>query len=145
MFSKKNTQFSHESFNRKEKLFLGSDSKFGYTFSVIFFILAVSPTLIHFRSRVVFIFLSLLFAAAATFEPKRLHKLNLAWARFGILLNKIISPIVLLILFYLVFLPLGAFLRVIKKDILNLTIDKNATSYWIDSTQFEETSMKDQF
>ena len=126
-------------------LYHKNDKKFGYTFAVVFFILAVAPTLILLRTRLILIFLSLIFAAMALLEPSRLHKLNQLWARFGLLLNKIISPLVLIILFYIVFLPLGLLLRFVKKDILNLKMDKSATSYWIDSAQFEETSMKDQF
>lgn len=145
MFSNFKMQNTHESNNRKEKVFLGSDKKFGYTFSIIFFLFSVSPLLLSLSSRLTLIILSLLFAAAACLEPARLNPFNRAWSKLGLFLGKIISPLVLFILFYCVFLPVGLLLRFFKKDILNLTINKSASTYWIDSTQFENTSMKDQF
>jgi hypothetical protein len=143
MFFVKNR--THESFDRKEKLVVGSDKKFGYTFAIVFFLLSISHLLIPFRLRVVFILLSIIFSAFVLLEPQRLHPLNVLWMKFGHLLSKIVSPVILAVLFYLVFLPVGFFLKLIKKDILNLSLKPDVRSYWIDSTLSPKSSMKDQF
>jgi hypothetical protein len=111
----------------------------------VFFLLSISHLLIPFRLRVVFILLSIIFSAFALLEPQRLHPLNVLWMKFGHLLSKIVSPVILAVLFYLVFLPVGFFLKLIKKDILNLSLKPDVRSYWIDSTLSPKSSMKDQF
>lgn len=136
---------SHESFERKEKLVVGSDRKFGFTFAAVFFLLSISSLLIPFYVRAVLVVGCLIFTAFALMEPQRLHPANVLWMRFGLLLGKVVSPVILAILFFLVFLPVGLFLRLIKKDILNLTLKPKLSSYWIDSTEAPSTSMKDQF
>jgi hypothetical protein len=143
MFFVKN--LSHESFDRKEKLVVGSDKKFGYTFAVVFFLLSISRLLIPFYIRCVFILFSVLFAAFALLEPAKLHSLNRLWMKLGQLLGKIVSPVILAVLFYLVFLPVGLILKLVKKDILNLKLLPDSRSYWIDSSLSPKSSMKDQF
>lgn len=136
---------SHESFDRKEKLVVGSDRKFGFTFAAVFFLLSISHLLIPIYVRGVLIVACLITTAVALMEPGRLHTANVQWMRFGMLLSKIISPVILAVLFYAVFLPVGLFLKLIKKDILNLTLKPKADSYWTDSTLAPPMSMKDQF
>jgi hypothetical protein len=136
---------SHESFDRKEKLVVGSDRKFGFTFAVVFFLLSVSTLLIPVYVRVVLILACVITTAVAMMEPHRLHSANVQWMRFGMLLGKVISPVILAFLFYAVFLPVGLLLKLVRKDILNLKLKPEADSYWIDSTLAPPTSMKDQF
>lgn len=141
----KNKNFSHESFDRKEDLVVGSDKKFGYLFAALFFLLGVSSLIIAFYMRLILFGLSFSFLAAALLNPSVLHPVNKLWMRFGLFLNKIISPVILAVLFFAVFMPIGLTLRLFRKDILNLRLDKSLKSYWIDSTQTLPTSMKDQF
>ncbi|MCC2679284.1 MAG: hypothetical protein K0R29_1860 [Pseudobdellovibrio sp.] len=136
---------SHESFDRKEKLVVGSDRKFGFTFAVVFFLLSISTLLIPVYVRVVLILACVITTAVAMMEPHRLHSANVQWMRFGMLLGKVISPVILAFLFYAVFLPVGLLLKLVRKDILNLKLKPEADSYWIDSTLAPPTSMKDQF
>ncbi|MEQ1723953.1 MAG: hypothetical protein ABL930_12315, partial [Pseudobdellovibrio sp.] len=62
----------------------------------------------------------------------------------GLFLNKIVSPIILFVLFFLVFLPIGLLLKIFRKDILSLKINKEQQSYWIKS-ETSSTNMVDQF
>ena len=137
--------FSHESFERKEELVIGSDKKFGYVFAAIFFILSVSSLVLGLYLRLVLLTLSLICLSAALLNPVVLRPANKLWMRFGLFLNKIISPIILAVLFFAVFVPVGLVLKIFRKDILNLRINKKLKSYWIDSTLNAPTSMKDQF
>ena len=65
------------------------------------------------------------------------------WFKFGILLGKVISPIIMAFVFFFVVFPTGLIMRLIKKDILNLKFNKKDT-YWI-SRKIKKTSMKRQF
>jgi len=136
---------SHESFDRKEKLVVGSDRKFGFTFAIVFFLLSISTLLIPVYVRAVLILACVITTAVAMLEPHRLHSANVQWMRFGLLLSKVVSPVILAFLFYAVFLPVGLFLKLVKKDILNLRLKPELNSYWVDSTLSAPTSMKDQF
>ena len=72
-----------------------------------------------------------------------LTPLNRLWFKFGIFLGKIISPIILGIIFFLVVTPTGILLRLFGKDVINLKYNKN-NSYWIKKTG-PKSKMKDQF
>ncbi len=74
------------------------------------------------------------FLLVAVVYPKLLAPLNHLWFKFGLLLHKIVNPVVLAIMFFLVITPIGLLMRALGKDPLRLRLDKAATSYWIDRT-----------
>ena len=59
-----------------------------------------------------------------------LGPLNLIWIKFGEILGRIIAPIVMALIYFIILTPIGLFLRLIRKDILNLKFSKE-NSYWI--------------
>lgn len=136
--------FSHESFSRIDKIKPGSEKSFGITFTTAFLLLAILPVVFRHPVRFWALLLSLTFLIISLVAPKILKPLNLLWLKFGLLLNIIISPIVLFLLFWMAFVPTGLFLKLFKKDVLNLKFDKIADSYWIKSDT-QVSSMKDQF
>ncbi len=73
----------------------------------------------------------LLVLAATLIRPAVLHPLNLAWTKLGILLGKVVNPIVTGLLFYLVFTPAAIVLRWMGKDLLHVIRDAAADTYWI--------------
>lgn len=135
----------HENLNRSEKLKLGSDRKFGFTFTAIFVFASL-----HFFRHSSFLFgisilsVSILTCLVTMFKPVWLHSFNLSWMKFAKLLNAFISPIILFILFYAVFVPTGLILKICNKDILNLKKKSTSSTYWIKSSS-DLFSMKDQF
>lgn len=135
---------SHENFNRKEKVKLGTEKNFGYVFTGVFFLVAVAPLFFSRPLRFGFLIASICFLAVTLIDPARLKPLNQLWGRLGILLGKIVSPIVLGLLFFSAFLPVGILLKLFKKDVLNLKLLKHEKSYWIKS-ETGLSSMKDQF
>jgi hypothetical protein len=76
-----------------------------------------------------------------------LSPLNRLWLRFGLLLHKIVSPLVLGIMFFLVITPIGLLMRAVGKDLLRLKFDKRSSSYWIERLPPgpPPESLKDQF
>jgi hypothetical protein len=71
------------------------------------------------------------FLVLAWLRPGVLAPLNRLWAKFGVLLGRIVAPIVLGLLFYLVMTPIGLVIRALGRDPLRLRRDPTASSYWI--------------
>ena len=88
--------------------------------------------------------LAFVFMMIALLKPSLFKWPNYLWFRFGILLGKIVSPVVMALIFFLVIFPTGLALRLFKKDILGLKIDKNKKTYWVHRDQPMQ-SMKNQF
>jgi len=72
------------------------------------------------------------FGLAAWLRPQGLRPLNRAWTRLGYLLGKIVTPVVLGLLFLLAFLPLGLVLRLRGFRPLRLDFEPEEDTYWID-------------
>ena len=85
--------------------------------------------------------------AAGFLTPGLLRPINLIWLKFGLLLHKIVNPIVMGLLFFVVFTPMGFIMRLAGKDLLSLKRDSTAASYWSprQTTTEVEASMKNQF
>jgi hypothetical protein len=91
--------------------------------------------------------LSLAFAGVALVRPALLTPMNRLWTKFGLLLSKIMNPLVLGILFYATVVPIGLLMRATGKDPLRLKFDRAAPSYWIvrEPPGPPAESMKNQF
>jgi large-conductance mechanosensitive channel len=87
--------------------------------------------------------ISLIFLILGLVNSKILTPLNQAWFRFGVFLGKIISPIVMSLIFFLVVTPIGLIMRICKKDLLNLKFNYDS-SYWIENVG-PKSKMKNQF
>lgn len=114
---------------------LPSNKKFGYFFSFVFFICA-SYFYIEHKSVYGFLFLALclLLLTVTIFKSESLLPLNKLWMRFGLILGMIISPIILGILFFFIFTPLGISMRIFGRDELFLKM-KTKKSHWINVNQ----------
>ena len=147
---------SHETFSRQEEPQGSSDRGFGLVFCGFFLILAVlnyfaklpfridpayltacpfwsaHPELKSHALTLTFVIVSGFFLLLALIVPKALAPLNWVWTKFGLLLHKIVSPIVLGFLFFLVFTPIGIMIRLFGGDPLRLRLDSKAPSYWIE-------------
>lgn len=124
---------SHEIFDRPDDVVMGSDRSFGIVFGCFFLILAGLKFWAHPNNWVyVWLAASVLTFAIAFMAPHVLRPFNTIWFRFGLLLHKIVSPLIMGLLFYLVVTPIGWIMRARGKRPLNLAFDPAATSYWID-------------
>ena len=122
----------HEDFSREEHVKAGSDRGFGLVFAGFFGILAAlslwrGSTVWHYTLPVAVAFL----AVALTY-PRLLGPLNRLWLKFGLLLYKVMNPIILGLLFFVTIMPIGLVMRAMGKDFLRLRLDPGAKSYWID-------------
>jgi large-conductance mechanosensitive channel len=112
---------------------LPSDRSFGFTFVVVFALIAAWQAWVG-RAAVAFTFggLSIAILVVALARPALLHALNRAWMRFGALLHKVVNPIVLGGIYFLVFTPVALIMRLAGRDALRRKLDTQAKSYWID-------------
>lgn len=139
-----NRNLFHEKFDREDRVKIGPEKSFGLTFGAVFFLLGTLPIIFSHSPRGWAIALGVLFIMTAFVQPIIFRVPNRIWFRLGLLMNQVVSPLVLAVLFYFVFTPVGLALRFFKKDILNLRINKSLSTYWIKS-ESQIGSMKDQF
>tara|TARA_B100000989_G_scaffold115322_1_gene84776 strand:+ start:1960 stop:2343 length:384 start_codon:yes stop_codon:yes gene_type:complete len=122
---------------------INSNKSFGIVFSIVFFLIALYPLTYYGEIRVWSGIVSLIFLVIALFNSKILAPLNKLWFKFGIFLGRIISPIIMGIIFFLIVTPIGLVMRLLRKDILNLKYNKSK-SYWI-KKDGPKSKMKNQF
>ena len=122
---------------------IGSDRSFGLVFSIVFLIIAIYPLINSEGLRVWSLIIAIIFLVLGLINSKILTPLNKLWFKFGILLGKIVSPVIMAVIFFLVVTPIGLFMRMIGKDLLNLKFNKDK-SYWIEKTG-PKSKMKNQF
>jgi energy-coupling factor transporter transmembrane protein EcfT len=115
---------------------------FGILFFIFFLIIGLYPLKSDETIRVWFVVLSLVFLIITIIRPNLFTFLNKLWIKFGILLGKIISPIVMGLVFFFVVTPIGILIRILKKDVMGLKRGKS--SYWINRENKFQT-MKKQF
>ncbi len=120
-----------------------SNRSFGIVFFIFFLIIAVYPMFFDKELRIWSLLLSLIFLILGLAKSRILTPLNLLWFKFGIMLGRIVSPVVMGLVFFLVVTPTGLIMRALKKDLLNLK-KKNSNTYWIKKDQVK-TDMKNQF
>ena len=115
---------------------------FGILFFVFFLIIALYPLKSDQPIRIWAFFSSLVFLIITIIKPNFFSFLNKLWIKFGILLGKIISPIVMGLIFFFVVTPIGTLVRILKKDVMGLK--RGPSSYWI-NREDKVQSMKKQF
>jgi hypothetical protein len=137
----------HEDFSRTEHVKAGSDRSFGLVFAGFFALMSAlsawrGHTAWHWALPVAAVFLVIAYT-----YPKVLAPLNLLWMKFGLLLHKIVTPVILGLLFFVTITPIGLLARACGKDFLRLRLDRGAKSYWIERTPPgpPPQSMKNQF
>ena len=122
---------------------ISSNRSFGIVFFVVFLLIALYPLTYSEEIRIWSAIISLIFLALGLFNSKILTPLNKLWFKFGIFLGKIISPIIMGIIFFLVVTPIGILMRLLGKDLINLKYNNNK-SYWIEK-KGPKSKMKNQF
>ena len=122
---------------------ISSNRSFGLLFFIVFALISVWPIINGGTPRLWPIPFSIIFLVLGLLNSKILNPLNLAWVKFGEILGRIIAPIVMGIVYFLIITPIGLFMRLIGKDLLGIKFSKNK-SYWI-KREKSIGSMKRQF
>jgi hypothetical protein len=122
---------------------VGSNRSFGIVFFVVFLLVSLYPLINGDNVRFWSLAISGIFLILGILNSNLLTPLNKIWFKFGILLGRIISPIVMGIIFFLVVTPIAFIMRLLGKDLLNLKYSDNQ-SYWIEKYG-PKSKMKNQF
>ena len=120
-----------------------NNKEFGILFFIVFLIIGLWPLLNNSSIRIWALIVALLFLVLGILNLKILTPLKKGWIKFGELLGKIISPIIMGLIFFLIITPIGLFMRLIGKDLLNLKYN-NDQSYWTKRSK-DINTMKKQF
>ncbi len=121
-----------------------SVKSFGILFAIVFLIIATWPLLNSEEIRIWSLFVSVIFLILGLIKSKILNPLNNFWIKLGELLGKIIAPIVMLFIFFVIITPMSFLVKIMRKDLLNVKFDKNKSSYWIERDE-DLGPMKNQF
>ena len=122
---------------------ISSNRSFGIVFFIVFLGISLYPLTYSEEIRIWSSIISLIFLVLGLLNSKILTPLNRLWFKFGIFLGRIISPIIMALIFFLVVTPTGLIMKLLRKDLLNLKFNKSK-SYWIEKNG-PKSKMKNQF
>ena len=122
---------------------INSNRGFGIVFFVVFLLISIWPSIEGQSIRIWALTVSLIFLVLGLLNSKLLSPFNLIWVKFGEVLGRIIAPIAMGVVYFIILTPIGLFMRLIGKDLLRTKFSKN-NSYWI-KREKNIGSMKRQF
>lgn len=123
---------THEDFSRHPLAKGSSDRAFGMVFAVFFALVGLAPLRRQHAIRWWALAVGALFLAMAVMRPTWLQPFNRVWTKLGLILGRVMSPIVTGLLFFLIVTPMGFLVRLLGKDPLRLAADRGAGTYWIE-------------
>ena len=126
-----------------KKNILPSNRNFGIVFVIVFLIISFWPLLKGEDIRYWSLIIALIFLVLGLINSKILTPLNKLWFKFGLLLGRIVSPLIMGVIFFLVVTPIGFIMRILGKYLLNLKFNKDK-AYWI-KKDGPKSKMKNQF
>lgn len=125
---------------------IGSDRNFGVVFAAFFLLFALWPIVRGEPIRLWSLIVAGFFFGAAFFSPHIFSLPNRLWFQFGLLLGKVLTPIIMGTLFLAAVLPVALVLRLLGKDTMRLRPDPSLESYWLPKASvLTPETLKDQF
>lgn len=109
----------------------GSDRSFGIVFGIVFALIGLLPMLHSGAPRWWALAVAATFLGIALSIPRWLAPLNRLWMRFGLLLSRVTTPILMALVFFSTVTPIAVTMRLLGKDPLRLRRDPESNSYWI--------------
>jgi hypothetical protein len=122
---------AHEPTRTPEPVKGSSDRGFGIVFAAVFVVLGGWPVLDGRGPTLWALAIAAAFALLAVVRPALLAPLNRIWTRFGLLLHRVVNPLVMAVLYFGVITPVALIMRATGRDPLNRRFDPGAASYWV--------------
>ena len=122
---------------------MSSNKSFGIVFCIVFLIIAFFPLIYGEPYRIWSIIISTIFLFLGLINASILTPLNIIWTKFGMLLGKFVSPIIMGLVFFGVVTPISIIMKLLRKDLLYLKRNKKET-YWLKKEE-NKSNMKNQF
>jgi hypothetical protein len=120
----------HEGLSRDVEVVDSSDRSFALVFTGFLILVSLWPLVRGGRPRWWALGLAVLLLAVGLARPSLLRPLNQAWAYLGRMLQRIVSPVVLALLYFFTVTPIGLLMRWTGRTPLKLRFDPSAASYW---------------
>jgi hypothetical protein len=120
----------HESY-RREEVVRGSERSFGFIIAGALVVIALVPLIREHEPRWFLFPIAAVFAVLALVAPRLLRPVNEAWHRLGLLLQKVVNPVIMGAIFAIGVIPTGIVLRLMGKDPMRRKFDPQAETYWI--------------
>jgi hypothetical protein len=139
------TRNFHEEFSEGEAPKPPSKRRFGFLMTAAFLFVALLPLTRHAPIHIWALAVAAVFFVSAVFLPRFLTPIFLLWMQIGPLMQKVVTPIFLGLLFYGVFVPTGFLMRLFGKRPLGLALEPGRKSYWIERGPSEPQGMTRQF
>jgi len=118
---------------------------FGLFFGFVFIIVYLFQLLSLNNNNLTILGVSILFFLLSFFSPSVLKYPNMYWIKFGYFLGRVISPIILFLIYFFTIFPINLIVvRIFRKDILSVKLSNKAKSYWITKNK-SNINMDNQF
>jgi hypothetical protein len=134
----------HESLSREPSQIVGSNRSFGLVMAGAFLAVSVLGFLGESARWYLWLLIALGFGGVAWLRPTLLSKLNRAWTRLGVVMHKIVTPLVLGLVFFLIVTPIALLMRLSGQRPIGLEFRSNASSYWTKRDKFHPGPMANQ-
>ena len=123
----------HENYDREEEITGSSDRGFGIVFTVFFLVLAALKAYVGaYEWAVGWLIAAAIMLILALFASSWLAPFNKLWMKFGLLLHKIVNPIIMGAMFFVVLAPVGLTMRLFGWDALSRRLKPDADTYWVE-------------
>ena len=127
----------HEKYIDSEIIIGPSNRAFGFTMCWVLLLVAVLGMVkyeLHIGTLVFYGILAISFGIFGVFAPSKLETINKIWSRFGVMLNEVMTPMVMLIIYLIAFVPIGALLRLTRRNSM-CNFKTPGASYWLKKEQ----------
>ena len=108
-----------------------SNRSFGILFFLVFLGFGLWPLTKEMSPNIYLIIISAIFLILGLLNSKLLSPLNNLWIKFGEILGKVIPPIVMAVVYFLILTPISLLVRLFGKDLIEMKFNNNVKSYWI--------------
>ena len=108
-----------------------SDRNFGFTMAVVFALIGGFGLYKGSSHALIWLSVAAVFASLTLWRPQSLGLANRAWLKLGLLMYRVVNPVIMAVLFFGVILPIGLAMRLFGKDFLRLARDRSLPTYWL--------------
>ena len=108
-----------------------SNRSFGLLFFVVFLVIALWPLTKKSEINLYLISIALIFLVLGLLNSNILSPLNKAWIKLGEILGRIVAPVVMAIVYFIILTPISLLVRLFGKDLIGMKFSNDIKSYWV--------------
>lgn len=137
-------QIAFENYERENPIQGSSERSFGFVFVAVFIIFAGLKYRANLMDGAPWFIAAFMLLIISLVSPKILKPFNKLWTQFGLVLHRIVNPLVMSLLYYGILTPTGLLARCFKWDPLHLKISRIEKTYWI-QRENQQSDLRNQF